>query len=135
MEKRKIISFFTYKINNPLLLLLLLIQIKILFSKYFDTINTNTLNHQASFIDITDYHNIFPIITIDKTIYTDIPPIERNTTSSKLTKLSVAATYDNETILIACTEDYLLSKIYIDSGEETPLVTYEEINVNIIRPN
>ena len=125
------ISFFVYKFNNTRILLFLLIQIKILFSKYFDTINTATLNNQASFIDITDYHNIFPIITSDKNIYTDIPPIQRNTTSSKITKYSAAATYDNNTILIACTEDLLLSKIDIDSGEETPLVKYEDINVNI----
>lgn len=117
MEKRKLIFFLAYKINNPLfLLLLLLIQIKVLFSKYFDTIITETLNEGASFIDITDYHNIYPIITTDKTIYTDIPPIKRNTTSSNITKFSAGATYDNETILIACTEDYLLSKIDIDSG-------------------
>ena len=132
MEKRKLIFFLAYKINNSLfLLLLLLIQIKVLFSKYFDTIITETLNEGASFVDITDYHNIYPIITTDKTIYTDIPPIKRNTTSSNITKFSAGATYDNETILIACTEDYLLSKIDIDSGEETSLVKYEDINVNM----
>ena len=131
MEKKIGNYFFLYKINNIRIFLFLLFQIKVFLAKYFDTINTATLNGQKSFIDITDYHNIFPIITTDKTIYTDIPPIERNFTSSNITKLSAAATYDNETILIACTEDYLLSKIDIDSGEETPLVTYEEINVNI----
>jgi len=90
MEKRKLICFFAYKINNPLiLLLLLLIQIKVLFSKYFDIITTETLKEQASFIDITDYHNIYPIITTDKIIYTDIPPMEKNNTSSKINQFSV----------------------------------------------
>ena len=133
MENGTRISFFKYKFNYVRILLILLIQVKVFFSKYFDTINTETLNSQAFFIDITDYDNIFPIITSDKKIYTGIPPIERNTTSSKITKYSAAATYDNNTILIACTEDYLLSKIDIDSGEETPLVKYEDKNV--IMPN
>jgi hypothetical protein len=66
MENGTRISFFVYKFNIARILLLLLIQVKVLFSKYFDTINTATLNSNASFIDITDYHNIFPIITSNK---------------------------------------------------------------------
>ena len=131
MENGKWTWIFLFNINKFRNFFLILIQIKLLFSQYFDSFTSSILNSHASFIDITDYHNIFPIITSNKKIYTDIPPIERNTTSSKITKYSAAATYDNNTILIACTEDLLLSKIDIDSGEETPLVKYEDINVNI----
>ena len=131
MKNGKLTSFFVSKINNPIFFVLILIQVKLLFSQVFETLFSSDLNNYASLIDITDYHNIFPIITSDKKIYTGIPPIERNTTSSKITEISAAATYDEDTILIACTENYLLSKIDIDSGEETPLVSYEDINLNI----
>ena len=122
---------FLFNINKFRNLFLVLIQIKLLFSQYFESFTSSTLNSHASLIDITDYHNIFPIITSDKKIYTNIPPIERNVTSSKITKFSAAATYNEDTILIACTEDYLLSKIDINSGEEAPLVYYKDINKNI----
>jgi len=128
-------SKFVYYINTVFhkfgYFFLLLIQIKISFSQYFESFNISTLNSNASLIDITDYDNIFPIITLDKKIYTNIPPIERNEISSKIIKFSAAATYNKDTILMACTEDYLLSKIDIDSGEETPLVSYEDMDVNI----
>ena len=124
-------SKFVYYINKFGYFFLLLIQIKISFSQYFESFNISTLNSNASLIDITDYDNIFPIITLDKKIYTNIPPIERNEISSKIIKFSAAATYNKDTILMACTEDYLLSKIDIDSGEETPLVSYEDMDVNI----
>ena len=132
MKDRKWTSKFVYNFN-ALYFFLILIQIKLLFSQKFESFISSTLNNYTSLIDITDYFNIFPIITSDKKIYTNIPPIERNITSSKITKFSAAATYNKKTILIACTEDYLLSKIDIDSGEETPLVKYEneDINVNI----
>ena len=131
MKNGKWHSILVYNINKFRYFFFILIQIKLLFSQYFESFNSSTLNSHASFIDITDYHNIFPIITSDKKIYTNIPPIERNITSSKITKFSAAATYNEDTILIACTEDYLLSKIDIDSGEESPLVYYTDINVNI----
>ena len=131
MKNGKRAWIFIYNINKFRFSFLILIQIKLLFSQYFETFTSTTLNSHASLIDITDYHNIFPIITSDKKIYTNIPPIERSVTSSKITKFSAAATYNENTILIACTEDYLLSEIDIDSGEETPLVYYEDINTNI----
>jgi len=131
MKNGKWISIFIYNINNAKYFFLIMIQIKFLFSQKFESFKISILNNHASLIDITDYHNIFPIITSDKKIYTNIPPIERNITSSKITKFSAAATYNEDYILIACTEDFLLSKIDIDSGEETPLIKYEEINANI----
>ena len=131
MKNGKRSWIFIYNINKFRFSFLILIQIKLLFSQYFETFTSSILNSHASLIDITDYHSIFPIITSDKKIYTNIPPIERSVTSSKITKFSAAATYNENTILIACTEDYLLSEIDIDSGEETPLVYYEDINTNI----
>ena len=108
--------------------LLILIKIKQAFFGYFDSLTTGILNEEASLIDISDYHNLFPIITTDKKIYLGIPPVFKANISSKINSFSAAATYNNEYILMACTEDYLLSKIKIETGEETPLINYEKFN-------
>ena len=100
MKNEKWTSFFAYNIYKLRYFFLILAQIKLLFSQYFESFTSSTLNTHASLIDITDYHNIFPIITSDKKIYTSIPPIERNVTSSKITKFSAGATYNEDTILI-----------------------------------
>jgi len=131
MKNGKWTSIFVNNISKASYIFLILIQIKFLFSQKFESFTSSTLNNHASLIDVTDYYNIFPIITSDKKIYTNIPPIERSVTSSKINKFSASATYNEDTILMACTEDFLLSKIDINSGEETPLVKYDEINKNI----
>ena len=120
--------FFKIKIKNfPLIIFLILIQIKSIISEYFDYFETHSLNEAASLIDITDYYNLYPIITTDKKIYTGLPPEEKVTTTSKIISISAAVTYNNKFILIACTENYLLSKINIETGEETSLLFYNEI--------
>ena len=125
-SKKKCIILKT--IHFPFFILLILIQIKQIFLGYFDSLTTEMLNEDASLIDISDYHNLFIIMTTDKKIYTGIPPIFKIETSSKINSFSAAATYNNEYILMACTEDYLLSKINIETGEETPLINYEKFN-------
>ena len=125
MENSKNINTFNSIlkiINSKIFLFLILIKIKTIFLGYFDSFETNTLNEAVSFIDITDYLNLFPIITTDKKIYTGIPPVERSTTNSKIISISSAITYNNNYFLMACTEDYLLSKINVETGNEIPLV-------------
>ena len=112
----------------PFLILFILIQIKKIFLGYFDSLAPETLSESASLIDISDYHNLSLIITTDKKIYTGIPPVFKKETSSKINSFSAACTYNNKYILISCTEDYLLSKINIETGEETGLINYEHFN-------
>ena len=117
------------KRNNKIYyFLLILIQINQAFSQHFDSLTTEMLNDEASLIDISDYNNLFLIVTTDKKIYTGIPPVFKIETSSKINSFSAAATYNNEYILMACTDDYLLTKINIETGEETPLINYEQFN-------
>ena len=121
----------SFKLKNfSFFLFLVLIQIKRVLLNYFESFQSNILNSDSSFIDITDYNNLYPIITLDKKIYIDIPPKEKNITS-KLSEISSAVTYNEKFILIACTEEFLLSKINVETGEETPLVSYKDINMNI----
>ena len=124
--------YLIFKINNfSFFLFLISIYIKIIISEYFDSFEIHSLNETASLIDITDYYNLYPIITTNKKIYTGIPPEEKSTTNSKIIDISAEVTYNDKYILMACTENYLLSKINIETGEETSLLLYDEININI----
>ena len=116
------------KMNFSFFLLLIIIQIKCFLSEYFDSLQTGNLEGD-SLIDISDYYNISLVITIDKKIYTGIPPTFKSSTSSKLLPISSAVTYNNNYILMACTEDYLLTKINIETGEETALVNYTKFKI------
>ena len=110
-------------------LFIIIIQIKKVFLEYFDSFEEHMLNEAASLIDISDYYNIFPIITTDKKIFAGVPPILKSSTSAKIMSISSAVTYDDKFILMACTEDYLLTKININTGEEMPLVPYGGFNI------
>ena len=112
-------------LNFPFFIFLISVQIKQAFAEYFETLQTGDLSNSASLIDITDYYNIYPIITTEKKIYTGIPPVLKTTTTSKIISFSSALTYNENYILMACTEDYLLSTININTGIETPLINYD----------
>ena len=120
-----------FLINIKFFLLLISIQIKDSFTEYFETFQQGIISNNASLIDITDYHNIFPFITSEGHIYTGMEPNLKSETNSKLLNISAAATYDNNFILIACTENHLLSKININSGEETSLLSYNQFSLTI----
>ena len=118
---------FLFKIINfPFFLFLITIQIKKSILEYFDSFNFQILSESSSLIDITDYHNIYPLITTSKNIYTGIPPELKKTTNLNIMNISAAVTWNEKIILIACTKDNLLSKINIETGEEKDLLQYDE---------
>ena len=58
-------------------------------------------------------------------------PNKISSTTSKIINITAGATYDSNYVLLACTEDYLLSKININTGEEVPLVNYQQLSLSI----
>ena len=118
--------------NLSIFIILLFIQFEGNLLSYFEN-NTIAaiLSQNTSIIDITDYHNLYPLITADKNIYTGMPPNKTCETISNIINITAAATYDTNHILLACTGDYLLSKINIYTGEEVPLVNYSKISLSI----
>ena len=107
-------------------------QFKEIILNYFENnYQMANLSQNASIIDITDYHNLYIEITTEKNIYTGMPPNKVSSTTSKILNITAAATYDINYLLIACTEDYLLSKININTGEETPLFNYSYYGFSI----
>ena len=101
-----------------LFLFFIFIQIKIFLFVYFESFQYGNISENASIIDITDYNNLSLLITTEKNIYTGMTPNKISKTNSKIMELSAAATYNNNFILLACSEDYLLSKINIISGKK-----------------
>ena len=112
-------------------LLFILIEIKGIFTNIFDSFESGNISDNASIIDITDYNNLFLLVTTEGNIYTGIIPNKKSKTQSKIMNISAAATYDNNNILLSCSEDYLLSKINIFTGEEIPLLSYNQFSLSI----
>ena len=88
------------------LFFLFIFQIKYVFSGYFDSFQSKNISRNAHFIDITDYHNLYLLITTQKKIYSGISPSLKSTTTSKVMDISAVATYDINYIILACSEDY-----------------------------
>ena len=135
MEKIRYNNIFIFRdltfkfIHFSFFLLLFLIQMKGILLVYFESFQTGMLEDTGSFIDISDYYNLYPIITADKNIYLGIPPTYKVNTNSSIIEISSAVTYNNNYILIACTQNYLLSVIDIETGNEDPLVSYDNMNI------
>ena len=83
-----------------------------------------------TFLDITDYHNLKLIISTSKKIYQGIPPKKISTTNAKLGPASSALTINENYILVSCLNDSLLTKININNGEYSSLVSYNNISTS-----
>ena len=112
-------------------LFLLFIFFKTFISEYFESMEVGSISDNASIIDITDYNNLYLLITTEKYIYTGMPPNKASETQSKIMNISAAVTYDNNYILLACSENYLLSIININSRVEMRLLNYEDAQLTI----
>ena len=111
-------------------------QFKEILLNYFENnYQVANISQNASIIDITDYYNLYLLITTEKIIYTGMPPTQKSVTTSNIINITVAATYDTNYVLLACTGDYLLSKININTGEEVCLINYSELSLSIINVN
>ena len=101
-----------------------------LFNYFENNYKIGYLSEQASIIDVTDYHNLYLLITTEKKIYTGIPPNKTSETTSNIINITAAATYDTNYIILACTGDYFLSKINIYTGYEIPLIHYSNVSLS-----
>ena len=113
-------------IHITLLFILFFLNIKQVFSSYLESFQKYEFTELDSLIEITDYYNLSIFMTTRGEIYTGIPPIKNNTISpsSHFTKFTSGVTYNENYILMSCTKNYLLGKINIITGEETPLINY-----------
>ena len=129
-----VIIKFNKLFNNIIIktfIIFICIQNILTISEYFQSFRYGAISSNASLIDISDYNDIYPIITTDNQIYIGMTPNRINVENSSIINISAAATYDNNTILLACSENYLLSKINIYTGEEISLLSYNKFNLSI----
>ena len=85
-------------------------------------------SENSNIIDFADYHNLNLLITTAKHIYSisSISTI-KSTFTSNINNYSMAASYNENYILVACLNDSLLSKININTGDSTNLINYDGI--------
>ena len=80
-----------------------------------------------TFLDITDNNDLKLLISTSKIIYQGIPPTKKSTTNANLGSSSSALTINENYILVSCLNDSLLTKININNGEYSSLVSYSDI--------
>ena len=72
-----------------LFLFFIFIQIKIFLFVYFESFQYGNISENASIIDITDYNNLFPLITTEQCIYIGMTPNKTCETNSKIYSFSM----------------------------------------------
>jgi hypothetical protein len=72
-------------------------------------------------INITDYYNLSILVSTSKNIYTGFPPTLKSTINSKITNFSSGVTINENYLLMSCLDGKILTKININTGEETDL--------------
>ena len=82
-------------------------------------------------IDINDYNDLKLTVTTSRNIYSGISPIKKSVNNAKLNNCSSIATVNDNYILATCLNDSLLSKININTGESTSLLSYD-ISSNLL---
>ena len=105
---------------------LFLINIKDVFAEYLKSYQSNSFEDLDSLIEINDYYNLSIFLTTNKKIYMGIPPKQISIINSNINYISLTTgiTYNENYILMVCTEDYLLTKVEINAGTEIPLLNY-----------
>ena len=127
---KKIKKYVIYRISFLLLFLLYLEGVN---SVYLESFNLTSLSGFNSLIEITDYFNLSIFMTSSKEIYMGIPPqkISNISSSENFNNLTSGVTYNKNYILMVCTDNYLVSKIDIETGILTPLIS---INAPFVSP-
>jgi hypothetical protein len=100
-------------------------------SPYLDSFQSTNFEELDSLIEINDYFNLSIFLTTNKEIYMGIPPtkVSNITSNNELINLTTGVTYDENFLLMVCTEDFLVTKIEIATGIETPLLNYSNISM------
>ena len=111
-----------------------------IFFKYsFNEINDNfKLDNsldEGYILDIKNYHNLTIMLTTSKNIYKGIPPNPEELPDININNYSSVVTCNNNYILIACLDDYLLSKINLNTLIYTPLLSYSDIDESLEAPS
>ena len=113
--------------NYHLIVLAIILKYNFDYCQINDNYETNILEGgNYDLIDIKDYLNLSLIITTSKKIYAGIPPSLKTTTTAKLIKQTSIITINENYILAACLQDSFFTKINLNSGSYTSLISYRD---------
>ena len=121
--------FSSFSLHLRIFTFMIIIQFKEIILDYYKDFTYGNLAENGGIIDITDYHNIYLLILSDNSIYTGIPPNKIGNTTSTIINITSVATLNQNVALLACTKEYFLSKIDLDTLSEVPLVTYDQMKL------
>ena len=131
----------TTNMNSKLSLFLIIYIYSYIVCQINDNFQKGDLEHENSyFIDINDYHNLNLIITTSQKIYkSNSLPNQISTFTAKVENYSMAATFDQNYLLVACLNDSFLAKININTGDSTNLLYYTDVIIEdentLVPPN
>ena len=118
-----------------LFLLIFLINYNLKNCQIYDDFTRGTLETgNFNLIDVTDYQNQKIFVTTSKQIFQGIPPTPKSITNAKIINTTSIITINQNYILAACLEDSLLTKININNGQFSSLLSYSDINQNLQIP-
>lgn len=118
-----------YAPKNIFFFLLLFINLPFIFPQMNDNFIQGVLEEGNNYLlDVTDYHNMFIIISSSKIIYTGIPPVQKIETTAKLIKVSSLITINENYLLASCLEDSFLGKINLSTGVFVSLLSYSDLD-------
>ena len=128
--------FKNFNINNIyLVIMILLLKNNFIYSQIDDDFSRGVLEEGSyELLDVTDYHNLKIIVTTSKNIYKGIPPQKIASTNAKLINATSIITINENYLFAACLQDSLLTKININTGVFSSLLSYSEINSGLEIP-
>ena len=101
--------------------LFLIINTKLIITGLSDDFLSGNLSDTGDMINITDYYNLSILVSTSKNIYTGFPPTLKSTINSTITNFSSGVTINENYLLMSCLDGKILTKININTGEETDL--------------
>ena len=118
--------------NVIILYFLITLVFRFIINQIYDNFELNDIEGEEgnTFLDITDNNDLKLLISTSKIIYQGIPPTIKSTTNAKLGPASSALTINENYILVSCLNDSLLTKININNGEYSSLVSYSDISTS-----
>ena len=126
-------NFVLMKIKKKMLFISLFFIIQqLIICQIYDNFNNGILDNQSSIVDVGDYLNLSIIITTNGNIFNGTPLSFKSSTELTLNASSYAASCNENYMLVACTEDFLLSKLNINSGSYISLIDYSEYNTIVV---
>ena len=101
--------------------LFLILNAKLIITGITDDFLSGDLSDSGDMINITDYHNLSILVSTSKNIYAGFPPKLKSKITSTITNFSSGVTINENYLLMSCLDGKILTKININTGEETDL--------------